>query len=90
MKPIIVCKYIPDYNWKDLLINTWQMIKVSVFPVAISILIYEYWPVSNYKIMLIQGIIIMGSVGLSSLAFMDKLMRRKLFNMAKTKFQISK
>ena len=26
VKPIIVCKYIPDYKWRDLLINTWQMV----------------------------------------------------------------
>lgn len=88
VKPIIVCKYIQDYKWKDLFINTWQMVKVSVFPVAISILIYKFWPVSNFWIMVLQALVIMGSVGLSSLAFMDKMMRLKLFNMAKMKLHI--
>ena len=88
VKPIIVCKYIPDYNWKDLFINTWQMVKVSVFPVAISILIYKFWPVSNFWIMVVQTILIMGAVTVSSLYFMEKLMRQKLFNMAKTKLHI--
>ena len=88
VKPIIVCKYIPDYNWKYLLVNTWQMVKVSIFPVAISILIYLYWPVSNFWVMIVQAIIIMGLVGVSSLAFMDKLMRQKMFKLVKSKLHI--
>lgn len=88
VKPIIVCRYIPDYNWKELLINTWQMIKISLIPVVISIVIYKYWSVSNWGIMILQAIIIMGAVGASSLVFMDKLMRRKLFNMVKTRLHI--
>lgn len=90
VKPIIVCKYIPDYNWKELLINTWQMIKVSLIPVVISIAIYKYWSVSNYWIMALQAIIIMGTVGTSSLVFMDKLMRQKLFNIIKTRLHLKK
>ena len=88
VKPIIVCRYIPDYKWKDLFVNTWQMVIVSVFPVIISIIIYKYWPVSNFWIMVFQALIIMGTVGVSSLTFMDKLMRQKLFNMAKMKLHI--
>ena len=37
VKPIVVCKYITDYKWKDLLINTWQMVKVSILPILISV-----------------------------------------------------
>lgn len=88
VKPIIVCKYIPDYKWKDLVINTWQMVKVSIIPVAISVLIYKYWEVSGFWIIILQAIIIMFTVGLSSLVFMDKLMRKKLFNMVKSKIHI--
>ena len=88
VKPIIVCRYIPDYKWKDLFVNTWKMVKVSIFPVAISILIYLYWPVSNFWIMVVQTIVIMGLVGISSLAFMDRLMRKKLFMLVKSKFHI--
>ena len=88
VKPFIVCKYIQDYKWKDLFINTWQMVKVSIFPVIISILIYKFWLVSNFWIMVAQAIIIMGSVAVSSLYFMEKLMRQKLFNMAKSKLHI--
>lgn len=89
VKPVIVCKYIPDYYWKDLVINTWQMVKVSLAPVVISILIYKYWPVLNYRIMIAQVIVIMGTVLMSSLFFMEKLMRQKLFNLIKVKLHIN-
>jgi O-antigen/teichoic acid export membrane protein len=85
VKPIIVCKYIPDYKWKDILVNTWQMVKVSIFPVVISIIIYRFWPVFNVWIMLLQAFVIMGTVGVSALAFMDKMMRQKLFNIVKSR-----
>lgn len=85
VKPIIVCKYIPDYNWKELLLNTWEMIKVSLFPVVISIIIYKFWYVTDFWIMISQTIIIMSAVGVSSLTFMDKNMRQKLFNIVKSK-----
>ena len=90
VKPIIVCKYIPDYNWKDFLINTWQMVKVSIFPVTISIIIYQYWPVSNFWIMVLQAVLIMSAVGVSSVTFMDKLMRQKLFNIIKSRLHLTK
>lgn len=90
VKPIIVCKYIPDYKWKDILINTWEMVKVSILPVAICILIYKFWPVTNFWIMALQAIIIMGAVGTSALVFMDKLMRQKLFAIVKSKLHITK
>lgn len=90
VKPIIVCKYIPDYKWKDLLVNTWQMVKVSIFPVSISILIYKCWPVTNFWIMVLQAIIIMGAVGASAFVFMDKLMRQKLFAIVESKLHITK
>lgn len=89
VKPIIVCKCIPDYQWKYILVNTWQMIKVAFFPVVFSLLIYKFWPVTNFWSMVFQAIIIMLMVGLSSLAFMDQLMRQKLFNLAKSKLHIS-
>ena len=85
VKPIIVCKYIPDYKWKDILVNTWQMVKVSMFPVIFSIIIYTNWPVSNFLIIVLQAILIMGAVGVSSLVFMEKAMRRKLFAIIKSK-----
>ena len=86
VKPIIVCKYIPDYGWKEIFVNTWQMIKVSIFPVIVSFLIFKYWPVSNFWIMVVQAIVIMGAVAVSSLYFMEKLMRRKLFNIVMNRF----
>ena len=88
VKPVILCKYIPDYKWKDLVINTWQMVKVSIAPIAISILVYKYWQVSNFWIMISQAIVIMGAVAVSSLYFMEKLMRRKLFNILRSKLHI--
>ena len=88
VKPIIVCKYIPDYKWSYLIINTWQMVKVSIIPVAISIFVYLYWPVSNFWILAVQAIVIMCAVGVSSLVFMDKLMRQKLFSTVKSRLHI--
>lgn len=90
VKPIIVCKHIPDYKWEYLLTNTWQMVKVALFPVAISILIYKFWPVTGFWIMALQVIVIMGAVAASSLAFMDKVMRKKLLSMFKSKLHITK
>ena len=88
VKPIIVCKYIQDYRWKDLVINTWQMVKVSLFPVAVSVLVYFFWEVSGFWIMVLQAIVIMLTVCVSSLVFMDKLMRQKLFNIVKSRLHI--
>lgn len=88
VKPIIVCKYVPDYKWKYLFVNTWQMVKVSVFPVVISILIYLYWSTSCFGIMVLQAFIIMGTVGVSSLVFMEKLMRQKLFEAVISKLHV--
>ena len=90
VKPIIVCMYIPDYKWKDLLVNTWQMVKVALFPIAVSILVYKFWPASNFWIMVLQAIVIMGAVGASSLAFMDRIMRKKIFTLIKSKLHIAK
>ena len=90
VKPIIVCKYIPDYHWKDLVINTWQMLKVALFPVSISVVIYKFWPVSNFWVMVLQAFVIMGAVGASSLLFMDKLMRQKLIILVKSKLHITR
>lgn len=88
VKPIIVCKYIPDYNWKLLVVNTWQMVKVAFSPVAFSIVIYKFWPVTGFWIMVLQALIIMLMVGISSMAFMDKMMRQKLFMLVKSKLHI--
>lgn len=88
VKPIIVCKYIPDYSWKEIFINTWQMIKVSIFPVIVGFLIYNYWPVQNIWIMFLQAILIMISVIIASLAFMEKQMRQKLYAIMKSKIHI--
>ena len=88
VKPIIVCKYIQDYRWKDLVINTWQMVKVSLFPVAVSVLVYFFWEVSGFWVMVLQAIVIMLTVCVSSLVFMDKLMRQKLFNIVKSRLHI--
>ena len=62
VKPIILCRHIPDYKFSFFVENTWQMIKVALFPVAISILIYKFWPVTGFWIMALQAIVIMGAV----------------------------
>lgn len=90
VKPIIVCKFISDYKWKDLLINTWQMVKVAFLPVSISIIVYKFWPVNSFVVMVVQAIVIMTGVGVSSLIFMDRMMRNKLFNIVKSKLHLTK
>lgn len=88
VKPIILCNYIPDYKPGFFIENTLQMIKVAVFPVAISILIHKYWPVGNIWIMALQVAVIMIAVGMASFIFMDKLMRQKLLSMVRSKLHI--
>jgi len=85
VKPIILCKYIPDYKPRFFIENTLHMIKVALFPVVISIVIYKYWAVNNNWIMVVQAIVIMTTVGIASITFMDKLMRQKLFAIVKSK-----
>lgn len=83
VKPAILCKYVPDYTWKEIMLCTWQMIKVSIVPVFIAIAIYKYIPSNNIGIMILNCAIIMVSVCVSSLAFMDKNMRAKLIRLIK-------
>lgn len=83
VKPIILCKYVPDYTWKDILHCTWQMIQVAIAPVFIAIAIYKYIPSSSIGIMILNCAVIMVSVCVSSLVFMDKNMRVKLITIIK-------
>lgn len=85
VKPIILCKYIPDYKPNFFIENTLHMIKVAFIPVTISIVIYKYWTVNNIWIIIIQAIVIMTTVGIASIVFMDKLMRQKLLATVKSK-----
>lgn len=85
VKPIILCKYIPGYNWRDILLTSLEMLKISVLPVIVSALIYKYWPVSSFLIMVVQSLIIMAVVVVVSFAFMEKTMRYKLITAVKTK-----
>lgn len=90
VKPIILCKYIPDYKPKDFIINTLQMVKVALFPIIISVFIYKYWQVQNLWIMFLQAIVIMTTVGIASIVFMEKLVRQKLFAMVRSKAILDK
>lgn len=87
VKPAILCKYVPDYTWKEIMLCTWQMIKVSIAPVLIAIAIYKYMPSNNIGIMILNCAIIMLSVCISSFTFMDHTMRNKLITLVITKFQ---
>ena len=87
VKPIILCKYVPDYTWKDIMQNTWQMVKVAFVPVVISILIYRFYIPKSIIMMVFEGMIIMLSVCISSFAFMDQTMRTKLITLVKNKVQ---
>lgn len=87
VKPAILCKYVLDYTWKDIMQNTWQMVKVAFGPIVISVLIYRFFAPENIIMMIFEGMIIMLSVCISSIAFMDQTMRNKLINLVRTKFQ---
>ena len=83
VNPIILCKYVPDYTWKEILLSTWQMIKVAIPTVAISITLSLYFRPESIGLMLIDGLVIMLSVCLSSYAFMDRTMGTKLMTLVK-------
>jgi hypothetical protein len=83
VKPAILCKYVPNYTWKEIMLCTWQMIKVSIAPVFIAIVISRYLPSCNMVMMISVCAIIMLSVCASSFAFMDKGMRSKLITIIK-------
>ncbi len=90
VKPCILCKYIPDYTWKEIMLNTWQMIKVSLVPITVSIAIYRYVPSTSIGLMILNAVVIMIAVCISSFVFMEKTMREKLFMLVKSKFQKNK
>lgn len=85
VKPAILCKYVPDYTWKEIMLCTWQMVKVAIGPVLIAILIYRFIPSNNIGIMILNCAIIMLAVCASSFAYMDKEMRAKLITIVKGK-----
>lgn len=88
VKPIILSKYIPDYKPRFFVENTLQMLKVALSPVAVSIIIYKLWPVSNIWIMGLQVVIIMLAVSIAAFIFMDKPMRQKLLLIVRSKLHI--
>ena len=88
VKPIILCKYIPDYKPRFFIENTLLMLKVALFPVALSVVIYKFWPVSNLWIMGLQVVIIMFAVGIAAFIFMDKLMRQRLLLIVRSKLHL--
>ena len=87
VKPIILCKYVPDYTWKEIMLCTGQMIKVSILPVFIAIAINRNITYSNIGMMIFECSVIMFSVCASSFAFMDKGMRTKLIIIFKQRFR---
>lgn len=87
VKPAILCKYVPDYTWKNIMLCTWQMIKVAIPPVAMSIALHHFLQPESIGLMVIDGIVIMLAVCVSSFAFMDRAMRTKLITLVKNKFQ---
>lgn len=78
IKPIILCKYIPDYSWKDIMSSIWKMVKVAIVPIAISFFIYKNIASANIVMMTVYIVIIMLSVCISSFVFMDKSIRTQL------------
>ena len=87
VKPAILCKCVPDYTWNAIMNCTWQMIKVALVPIAISTVIYRYFTPDSISKMIIEAIVIMLAVCVSSFVFMDKIMRVRLVTLVKNKFQ---
>ena len=85
VKPAILCKFVPDYTWKEIMLCTLQMIKVSILPIAISIILYRWFPSGSIIMMITEAIIIMLSVCISSIVFMDRTTRHKLMSLFKSK-----
>lgn len=85
VKPAILCKYVPDYTWKDIILCTWKMFKVAIPPILISIILYRSLPPVSIGMIVINGIVIMMAVCISSFIFMDKEMKNKLISLIKQK-----
>lgn len=85
VKPAILCKYVPDYTWKDIMINTWQMVKVAIAPVVISVFIYRFFAPETIVMIVVECLIIMLSVCISSFLFMQTATRLKLIDLLRTK-----
>jgi len=83
----LIAKYVPDYTWKDIMQNVCLMLKVSLVPVVFSVLIYRFFTPKSIIMIVFVSMMIMLSVCLSSFAFMDKVMRAKLINLVKNRFQ---
>lgn len=88
IKPVILCRFIPDYTWKDFMFCTWQMVKVALPPVAISYVLYRYFRPESIGLMILDGILIMLTVCVSSFTFMDRTMRTKIITLVKSKIQM--
>jgi len=83
VKPAILCKYVPDYTWKDIMLCTWQMVKVAIPPILISIALYHCLSPVSIGMMIVDGIVIMIAVCMSSFVFMDKAMKSKAISIIK-------
>ncbi|MBR5824292.1 MAG: lipopolysaccharide biosynthesis protein [Paludibacteraceae bacterium] len=91
IKPAILCKYVPDYKLADIMTSSFQMIKVSIIPILISILIFKHVSTMNIVEMIFFAVLIMLSVCISSFLCMDKKMRYKLIGIVQQKiFNIDK
>ena len=90
IKPAILCRLVPDYTWKEIMLNIWQMIKVAIVPVLISIVISQLISYDSIAILVFSNILIMLSVCMSSFAFMDKRMRTNVIAILVRKIRIYK
>lgn len=78
IKPVILCKYIPDYSWSLILKNEFQCLKISVLPVIVTLIISRTYDVFTFLDMVIVFISIFAAVCISALMFMQKVIRRRL------------
>lgn len=85
VKPIILCRHIPDYKWRFFARNIWQCVKISITPVAASVIIYQHYHAETILQMLLVVLIITSIICISAFIFMGKDMRCKIFDVIKSK-----
>lgn len=84
VKPIVLNRRI-DYPAKELLNCLFQSAKISIFPIAVSCVLWSYFNLHSIIMMCFAAIIIMITVCISAYIFMDKIMKKKMLDFIKRK-----
>ena len=87
VKPCILCKEI-GYSWREILTSFWKSLRVSVFPVAVSICCACLVDIESFWSMVWVVLAICASVAGSAYMFLDHTTRNKLNTLIKSKLNI--